>query len=104
MLWSLSYQTYETISMCSLGSLVISGVGGTAVLLGISQSGGLSGHRQDMDSLQLLDTDTWSGLTWLLMISLTFITSSLLLAWSCWGKELASGGLGNDYKVQCDQK
>ena len=90
MLWSLSYQTYETISILSLGSLVITGVGGTAVFLGISQSGGVSVHRQDEDKFYLLDTDTWSGLTWLSLLSLAFISSSLLLAWSCWGKQLAT--------------
>ena len=90
MLWSLSYQTYETISILSLGSLVITGVGGTAVFLGISQSGGVSVHRQDEDKFYLLDTDTWSGLTWLSLISLAFISSSVLLAWSCWGKQLAT--------------
>ena len=90
MLWSLSYQTYETISILSLGSLVITGVGGTAVFLGISQSGGVSVHRQDEDKFYLLDTDTWSGLTWLSLLSLAFISSSVLLAWSCWGKQLAT--------------
>ena len=90
MLWSLSYQTYETISILSLGSLVITGVGGTAVFLGISQSGGVSVHRQDEDKFYLMDSDTWSGLTWLSLLSLAFISSSLLLAWSCWGKQLAT--------------
>ena len=90
MLWSLSYQTYETISILSLGSLVITGVGGTAVFLGISKSGGVSVHRQDEDKFYLLDTDTWSGLTWLSLLSLAFISSSVLLAWSCWGKQLAT--------------
>ena len=90
MLWSLSYNTYDTISILSLGSLVITGVGGTAVFLGISQSGGVSVHRQDEDKFYLLDTDTWSGLTWLSLLSLAFISSSVLLAWSCWGKQLAT--------------
>ena len=100
MLMSLTYNTYETISICSLGSLVICGVGGTAVFLGVSQSGGASVHRQDLDTFNLLDTHTWSGLTWLLIISLGFITSTILLAWSCWGKQLASGGPGSNYTVQ----
>ena len=80
MLWSLSHKTYETISILSLGSLVITGVGGTAVFLGISQSGGVSVHRQDEDRFYLMDTDTWSGLTWLSLLSLAFISSSVLLA------------------------
>ena len=46
MLWSLTYNTYETISICSLGSLVICGVAGIAVFLGISQSGGWRLHAQ----------------------------------------------------------
>ena len=90
MLWSLSYKTYETISILSLGSLVITGVGGTAVFLGVSQSGGVSVHRQNEERFYLLDTDTWSGLTWLSLLSLAFISSSVLLAWSCWGKHLAT--------------
>ena len=100
MLWSLSYKTYETISICSLGSLVICGVGGTAIFLGISQSGGVTVHRQDHDTFHLLDTETWSGLTWLLLTSLAFISSSVLLAWSGWGKQLATPARDNNYRVQ----
>lgn len=99
MLWSLSYKTYETISILSLGSLVIWGVSGIAVFLGISKSGGPSLHSQDPDTFDLLDSQTWSGLTWLLLISLAFMSSILLLAWSCWGKQLASGGRGNNYSL-----
>ena len=100
MLWSLTYNTYETISICSLGSLVICGVAGIAVFLGISQSGGPSTHRQDFETFSLLESETWSGLTWLSLLSLGFLSSSLLLAWSCWGKELTSGGVGSNYTVQ----
>ena len=100
MLWSLTYNTYETISICSLGSLVICGVAGSAVFLGISQSGGPSQHRQDLETFNLLETETWSGLTWLSIITTGFLTSSLLLAWSCWAKQLASGGVGSNYSVQ----
>ena len=100
MLLSLTYKTYETISICSLGVLVICGVGGTAVFLGISQSGGPSTHRQDFDTFNLLETETWSGLTWLSIITIGFVSSSVLLAWSCWAKQLASGGLGSNYTLQ----
>ena len=100
MLWSLTYNTYETISICSLGSLVICGVGGSAVFLGISQSGGATTHSQDFDTFNLLETSTWSGLTWLTIIAIGFVTSTVLLAWSCWGKQLASGGVGSNYTVQ----
>ena len=47
-MWSLSYQTYDNISVCSLGTLVISGVAGAAIFMGISQSGGISYHKQVM--------------------------------------------------------
>ena len=46
MLWSLSYHTYDSITVCSLGTLVISGVAGAAIFLGISQSGGWRLHAQ----------------------------------------------------------
>ena len=82
-----SYQTYDNISMCSLGTLVICGVGGAAIWLGISQSGGLSVHRQDQEIFDILDTESWSGLTWLTAASIGFLSSAVLLAWSCWGKQ-----------------
>ena len=100
MLWSLTYNTYETISICSLGSLVICGVGGSAVFLGISQSGGATTHSQDFDTFNLLETSTWSGLTWLTIIAIGFLTSTVLLAWSCWGKQLATPAGENNYRVQ----
>ena len=46
MIWSLSYNTYDNITVCSLGSLVICGVAGSAIFLGISQSGGWRYHTQ----------------------------------------------------------
>ena len=87
-----SYRTYDSISMCSLGSLVICGVGGAALWLGIAQSGGLSVHRQDQEVFDIFDTESWSGLTWLTAASLGFLLSAVVLAWSCWGKQMTEPG------------
>ena len=54
MFWSLSYDTYDTITVCSLGSLVIFAVAGSAIFMGISQGGGWKYHKQ----VTLIDT--WS--------------------------------------------
>ena len=83
-----SYKTYDSISMCSLGSLVICGVGGAAIWLGIAQSGGLSVHRQNEEMFDIFDTDSWSGLTWLSAASIGFLGSAVMLAWSCYGKQV----------------
>ena len=118
MIWSLSYNTYDNITVCSLGSLVICGVAGSAIFLGISQSGGWRYHTQvnilylngksnqivncnfgvlnkyfvqDQDNFDILDTDSWSGLTWLTMSMMGTMVSAALLVWSCAGKHGLSG-------------
>ena len=54
MFWSLSHQTYDNITVCSLGSLVICGVAGVAIFLGISQSWSLWSHVQASLSLNII--------------------------------------------------
>ena len=56
MLWSLSYNTYDTITVCSLGSLVICSVAGAAIFMGIAQGGGWKYHKQvrQENTLQIL--------------------------------------------------
>ena len=105
MFWSLSHETYDHITVCSLGTLVICGVAGASIFLGVSQSGSLWSHTQvshhqtchdnvtmsrcqDHDSFSLLDADTWSGLTWLSLAGLGSLVSGLTLAWSCVGKQI----------------
>ena len=54
---------------------------------------------QDQDTFSLLDTDTWSGLTWLTAAGAGTLASTLLLVWSCVGKQI-SGGPQRKYRVK----
>ena len=54
---------------------------------------------QDQDTFSLLDTDTWSGLTWLTAAGAGTLASTLLLVWSCVGKQI-SGGPQHKYRVK----
>ena len=54
---------------------------------------------QDQDTFSLLDTDTWSGLTWLTAAGAGTLASTLLLVWSCVGKQI-SGGPQQKYRVK----
>jgi len=78
-LCSLSHSTYETISIISLGSLVICGVAGVALGLGIAKSGGLSAHTTIKESGEP------GGAGYLSIASLGFLVSGITLAWSCAG-------------------
>ena len=115
MFWSLSHETYDNITVCSLGTLVICGVAGASIFLGVSQSGSLWSHTQvrhnsdlphdtllshyqDHDNFSLLDADTWSGLTWLSLAGLGSLVSGLMLAWSCVGKQIT--GTERRYRVK----
>ena len=55
---------------------------------------------QDQDTFSLLDTDTWSGLTWLTAAGAGTLASTLLLVWSCVGKQISSGGPQQKYRVK----
>merc|ERR1712107_702214 len=78
-LCSLSHSTYETISIISLGSLVICGVAGVALGLGIAKLGGLSAHTTIKESGEP------GGAGYLSIASLGFLVSGITLAWSCAG-------------------
>ena len=55
---------------------------------------------QDEESFDLLDTDSWSGLTWLTMSMMGTMLSAILLVWSCAGKQGVSGGPSTKYRVK----
>lgn len=74
-----SYKFYDNLSIVSLGSLVICGVGGAAVWLGVAASGGIAAHAGD-------SWDQENGLTWLTLSSCGTLVSLILLFWSCAGK------------------
>ena len=73
----LLHRFYDNLSVLSLGSLVVCGVGGAALWMGVAASGGLA--------------SLWSpesgggGLSWVALTSGGTLVSLILLAWSCAG-------------------
>ncbi len=80
LLKSLPRRFYDNLSVVSLGSLVVCGVGGAALWMGVAASGGLVGGAAPLGSPE-------SGLSWLALTSGGTLVSLGLLAWSCAGKE-----------------
>ena len=50
---------YDNLSICSLGSLVICGVGGAAVWLGVAASGGLAAAGNTWDQVDIFQLEIW---------------------------------------------